>query len=76
VIDLHGGRSSTEPCCNLDVYLEILRDGKTLAGDDDSGGFFDAHLDWVAPERGRYVVRASTYGSGRKRGPYTLRIER
>jgi hypothetical protein len=74
VIDLRGGHSSTEPCCNLDVYLEILQDGKTLARDDDSGGFFDAHLDWVAPARGRYVVRASTYGSGRKRGPYSLRI--
>ena len=74
VIDLRGGHSLTEPCCNLDVYLEILQDKKTLARDDDSGGFFDAHLEWVAPARGRYIVRVSSYGSGRKRGPYTLRV--
>ncbi len=74
VIDLRGGHSVTEPCCNLDVYLEILQDEKTLARDDDSGGFFDAHLEWIAPARGRYIVRVSSYGSGRKRGPYTLRV--
>jgi hypothetical protein len=74
-IDLRGGRSVTEGCCKLDVLLEVLGDsGGSLARDDDGGGDFDAHLDWVAPARGRYVVRASTYGSGRKRGAYTLRV--
>ena len=28
--------------------------------------------DFKQIERGRYVVRVSTYGSGRRRGPYTI----
>jgi hypothetical protein len=74
VLDVTGGKSVTEPCCTLDVTVDVLRDGKTLAHDDDGGGFFDSHLEWTAPERGRYVVRVSTYGSGRRRGAYTLRV--
>jgi hypothetical protein len=73
-IDLRGGRSVTEACCYLDVYLEIRGDAGPLAHDDDGGGGFDAHLDWTAPVAGRYVVRASTAGSGRKRGPYVLTV--
>jgi hypothetical protein len=73
-IDVRGGRSITEPCCRLDVTVDVLRDDEPLAHDDDGGGFFDAHLDWLAPERGRYVVRVSTYGSGRRKGPYSLRV--
>ena len=41
-IDLRGGWSKTEPGCNLDVFLEVLQDGQSLAHDDDSGGGFDA----------------------------------
>jgi hypothetical protein len=73
-VDARGGRSFTEPCCRLDVTVDLLRDGQTIAHDDDSGGFFDAHLEWLVRERGLYVVRVSTYGSGRRRGPYSLRV--
>jgi hypothetical protein len=73
-IDLRGGHSKTEPCCTLDVFLEVLQDGRSLAQDDDSSGGFDAHLAWTAPDAGRYVVRVSTSGAGRKRGAYTLSI--
>ena len=73
-LDLRGGRSKTEPCCNLDVFLEMLQDGRSLAHDDDGGGGFDAHLQWIAPDAGRYVVRVSTSGSEEKRGPYTLSV--
>ena len=73
-IDLRGGWSKTEPCCNLDVFLEVLQEGRSLAHDDDGSGGFDARLLWTAPDAGRYVVRVSTSGSGEKRGPYTLSI--
>jgi hypothetical protein len=73
-IDLRGGWSKTEPCCNLDVFLEVLRDGRSLAHDDDGSGGFDARLLWTAPASGRYVVRVSTSGSGQKRGSYTLSV--
>jgi hypothetical protein len=71
-LDLRGGWSKTDPGCNLDVFLEVLQDGRSLAHDDDSGGGFDARLLWTAPDKGRYVVRVSTSGAGRKRGSYTL----
>jgi hypothetical protein len=71
-LELRGGWSKTEPGCNLDVFLEVLRDGRSLAQDDDGAGGFDAKLLWTAPERGRYVVRVSTSGSGPRRGSYTL----
>jgi Bacterial pre-peptidase C-terminal domain len=71
-IDLRGGWSKTEPACNLDVFLEVLKDGHSLAHDDDGGGGFDARLLWTAPDSGQYVIRVSTSGSGRKRGSYTL----
>ncbi len=71
-LDLRGGWSKTDPGCNLDVFLEVLQDGRSLAHDDDSSGGFDARLLWTAPDQGRYVVRVSTSGSGRKRGSYTL----
>jgi hypothetical protein len=72
VLEARGHHSFTEGCCSLDVVLDVLRDGTALAHDDDSGGYFDARLAFTAPERGRYVVRVSTYGAGRRRGPYTL----
>jgi hypothetical protein len=71
-VDLRGGWSKSEPKCNLDVFLELLQDGRSLAQDDDGNGGFDAKLLWTAPESGRYVVRVSTSGSGPKRGSYTL----
>jgi hypothetical protein len=71
-IDLHAGWSKTDPGCNLDVFLEVLHDGRSLAQDDDGGGGFDARLLWTAPETGRYVLRVSTSGSGKRRGSYTL----
>ncbi len=69
---LRAGWSKTDPGCNLDVFLEVLQDGRSLGHDDDGGGGFDAKLLWTAPDAGRYVVRVSTSGSGRKRGSYTL----
>jgi hypothetical protein len=72
-IDLRGGHSETEGCCTLDVFVQVLRNGEVVAEDDDSLGFFDAHVDWTAPATGPVLVRASTYGSGRKRGAFTLR---
>ena len=71
-LDLRGGWSKTEPGCNLDVFLEVLEDGRSLAHDDDGRGGFDAKLLWNAPDTGRFVIRVSTSGSGRKRGSYTL----
>jgi hypothetical protein len=74
VIEARGGTSSTEPCCSLDVVLRVALGERVLAEDDDSAGGFDARLQLVAPESGRYVVRLSTYGSGERRGPYVLRV--
>ncbi len=74
-INLRGGWSRTEPGCRLDVFLEVLRDGESLAHDDDGAGGFDARLLWTAPETGRYVVRVSTSGSGRRRGSYVLSVK-
>jgi len=71
-LELRGGWSKTDPGCNVDVFLEVLRDGRSLAHDDDGSGGFDARLLWTAPDSGRYVVRVSTSGSGRKRGSYIL----
>jgi hypothetical protein len=73
-MEAHGGDSFTEPCCFLDVVLRVIQANRVLAEDDDSGGDFDPLLEFVAPERGRYVVRVSTYGSGERRGPYVLRV--
>jgi hypothetical protein len=72
-VDLRGGHSETEACCTLDVFLQVIRNGDVVAEDDDNLGFFDAHVDWTAPAAGPVLVRASTYGSGRKRGAFTLR---
>jgi hypothetical protein len=75
VVTLTGGRSFTEPCCSLDVLVELRApDGRLVTSDDDGGGGFDAKLETVATVGGRYVVRVSTYGSGDKRGPYRLRV--
>jgi hypothetical protein len=71
-IDLKAGWSKTDPGCNLDVFLEVLRDGRSLAQDDDGGGGFDAKLQWTAPEAAQYVVRVSTSGSGKRLGTYKL----
>ena len=75
VVTVRGGHSLTEGCCNLDVNLELLRDGAVVARDDDGGGGFDARLPWTAPAAARYVLRVSTAGSGRKRGPYDVHVE-
>jgi hypothetical protein len=72
-VDLRGGHSETEPCCTLDVFLQVVQNGEVVAEDDDSLGFFDAHVDWTAPAAGPVRVRVSTYGSGRKRGAFALR---
>jgi hypothetical protein len=75
VVSLAGGRSRTEPCCLLDVFVELRDpDGRLVASDDDGGGGFDAKIDVVAPSAGTYTVRVSTSGSGDKRGPYRLRV--
>jgi hypothetical protein len=71
-LDLRGAHSETEPCCTLDVFLQVLKDGRVVAEDDDGLGFFDAHVEWTAPAAGRVLVRVSTYGSGRKRGGFSL----
>jgi hypothetical protein len=72
-IEAKGGRSFTEPCCSLDTVLRVSKDDRTIVEDDDSGGGFDPHLEFIASERGHYVVRINTYGSGERRGPYLLR---
>jgi hypothetical protein len=77
VAEVRGGRSETEPCCKLDVFAEILVEGRVVAGDDDSGGFFDSRVEHTAvggPED--VTVRVTTAGSGRKRGPYSLVVHR
>jgi hypothetical protein len=75
VATLTGGRSLTEPCCSLDVLVELRApDGHVLAADDDGAGGFDAKLEAVTPVAGTYLVRVSTSGSGDKRGPYRLRV--
>jgi hypothetical protein len=72
-IEAKGGRSFTEPCCSLDTVLRVSKDDRTIVEDDDSGGGFDPRLELIASERGHYVVRLNTYGSGERRGPYSLR---
>jgi hypothetical protein len=73
-VEARGGPSFTEPCCSLDVVLRVTHGTQVLAEDDDSGGSFDARVEFVAPEPGAYIVRVSTYGSGERRGHYTLRV--
>jgi hypothetical protein len=73
-LEARGGRSSTEPCCLLDVVMQVLKGDRVVAGDDDSAGEFDARLDLTAAEDGRYRIRISTYGAGERRGPYSLRV--
>jgi hypothetical protein len=75
IVTARGGASETETCCKLDVLVQIFHDGKEIARDDDRAGGFDARADIVAPARGDYVVRVTTHGPWRKRGPYTLSIE-
>lgn len=76
VATLTGGRSLTEPCCSLDVLLELRGpDGRVVSADDDGAGGFDAKLEAAVPVTGKYLVRVSTSGSGDKRGPYRLHVE-
>ncbi|MDP9037612.1 MAG: hypothetical protein M3O50_22675 [Myxococcota bacterium] len=72
-LEARGGPSLTEPCCSLDVVLRVSLGTRVLQEDDDSGGGFDSRLELVAPVRGTYSVRVSTYGAGERRGPYTFR---
>ncbi|HVH11416.1 MAG TPA: hypothetical protein VM759_00120, partial [Longimicrobium sp.] len=60
----------------FDSYLRLgmeRRSGgwRELAHDDDGGNGRDARLEFVIPEDGRYVVRASSF-RGRSTGAYTL----
>lgn len=60
----------------FDAYLRLgmeRRSGgwRELANDDDGGNGRDARLQFVVPEDGRYVVRASSF-RGRATGGYTL----
>jgi hypothetical protein len=73
-IEGQGGPSFTEPCCLLDTVLHVIKEDLLIAGDDDSAGGFDPRLELTASERGRYVVRLTTYGAGERRGPYSLRV--
>jgi hypothetical protein len=74
-IEVRGDRSWTEPCCTLDVFVQLLApDGHEIVRDDDGAGFFDARLEAVAPAAGTYTIRVTTSGSGMKRGPYALNI--
>jgi hypothetical protein len=75
-IDVHGGTSWTEGCCKLDVYTQLFRGDSLVAGDDDSGGFFDSRIEYVAPSSGPFLLRVTTAGSGRKTGMYTLQATR
>jgi hypothetical protein len=73
-VDVRGRPSFTE-YADLDTYVQVFApDGRELAHDDDSGGFFDPHVAFDPPAAGTYTLRISTHGSGRKRGPYALRV--
>ena len=74
-ITVRGGRSETETCCMLDVVAQLLQDGKVVASDDDGGGGFDSRIALTPASSGAYVVRVTSHGPWRKRGPFTLRIE-
>jgi hypothetical protein len=74
VVDLRGGRSWTEPCCKLDVYAQLFEGEHLVAGDDDSGGFFDSRIEYTAAMSGPLLLRVTTAGSGRKTGLYSLRV--
>jgi hypothetical protein len=58
---------------DFDSYLRLEdADGKQLAQDDDSGGFPNARIRFVAPADGEYRIIATTFGGGA--GNYTLKI--
>ena len=60
---------------SLDPMVEIYAPGQAqyIARDDDSGGFPNARVEFVAPRTGTYTVRILSYGSST--GLYDVRFE-
>jgi hypothetical protein len=62
---------------DFDAYLQVghLVNGvfTVLATDDDGGSGTDARLNFTLPSTGEFVIRATTYASGRT-GAYTIRL--
>ncbi len=76
VLTTTGGKSLTETCCTLDVQTQVFSGDTLQATDDDGAGSFDSLLTFRAPKTATYLVRVTSFGSGDKRGPYSLRVAR
>lgn len=71
-IVVRGGPSTIAPNVRLDPYIFLLRNGIEVLHDDDSAGDLNGRLVFAPRVSGRYVLRVSTYGSGSRRGAYTI----
>jgi hypothetical protein len=60
---------------DFDAFLAIEQDGNELATDDDSGGYPDALLAYVAQEDGSYDIVAKSYFADSDEGAFTLTID-
>ncbi len=68
-----GERSETEPCCQLDTTLEVYEGDRKIVENDDVDATFASGIDLPsATAERRFRVRVTTYGSGEKRGGYTV----
>jgi hypothetical protein len=60
---------------DFDSFLAIEQDGNELATDDDSGGYPDALLAYVAQEDGTYDIVAKSFFADSDTGAFTLTID-
>jgi len=61
---------------DVDAYLQILRDdGTQIAFDDDSGGHYNARVEFLAPETGQYTIVAASLFEN-VTGQYQIRLDR
>ena len=61
---------------DVDAYLQILRsDGTEIAFDDDSGDNYNARVEFLAPETGRYTILAASLFED-VTGQYQIRLDR
>jgi serine protease Do len=74
-IEMHGG-TQVDTGGHLDTYLYLLRDGRELTHDDDSGGNLDSRIVTTLPVTGAYTLRASTFGGNVREGEYTIVLQR
>lgn len=59
----------------FDSYLRLENpEGQQVAADDDSGGFPDARIIYLAPKTGDYTIICTTFGPGTT-GKYTLFVK-